>query len=243
MVEVLGIIQARITSSRLPNKVLKPLFGPDWSIIKIAVNRLSLSKEISKVVVAIPDNNENDLLAKFLVSEKIEFYRGSEEDVLSRYCDGIRLYNPRFVIRATSDNPLVDYENIDYLIRKSIDDDVDYSHYLDCPLGLGVEFCRATSLLQAEREATSEKEREHVCPFLYLNTEKFNCKEYSYPFRYNMKTRFTIDTEADYSFVKSIFEQTTSGYKLKNEEIKSILESHPEFLHINNRVHQKTIFE
>jgi len=243
MVNVICIIQARQTSSRLPNKVMMELGGTGKSIIEHIIERLSIVPSIQKTIVAIPDNSGNDLLADYFTSKGIEFYRGSEDDVLSRFCVGIRKYNPDYIIRATSDNPLVDVENIDYLLSAANEANADYAHYSDCPIGIGLEICKASSLLKADADATQTLEREHVCPHLYLNKDKFKCLDVHYPFNFGHEIRFTVDTPEDFELSNLLYKELYKGTPIKNQAIKELFDIKPELASININIHQKTLGE
>lgn len=243
MVKVICIIQARLTSSRLPNKVIMPLGSSDKSIIEHILERLSLVKGINQSVIAIPDTKGNDELADFFDKKSVEYYRGSENNVLKRYCDGIRKYNPDYVVRATSDNPLVDFENLDNLIHQALSENADYTHYSDCPIGLGIEICKASSLLYAEEHVQQDFEKEHVCPYLYLNKNIFKNIDVSFSFDFGKNIRFTVDTPEDYEFVNIIYNNIYTGRPIQNAQIKAYLDANPNLISINNKIHQKKLGE
>ena len=104
-VKVLCIVQARLTSTRLPNKVFKLLQGK--SIIELLYERLGMAKTIDKIVFAIPDNQDNASLCDYLKERGIETFLGSELDVFDRFLQCGKKYNPDWVVRATCDNPLI----------------------------------------------------------------------------------------------------------------------------------------
>ena len=120
MVNTLCIVQARLTSSRLPEKVLMELGNSGLSILEHVNMRLNKSLKIDKVVFAIPDTPLNDKLADFLENKKIEYCRGSENDVLGRFYHCAEKYNPELIVRATCDNPCVDWHLADEMIEKII---------------------------------------------------------------------------------------------------------------------------
>src|SRR5574344_1323699 len=116
MVKTLCIIQSRLTSTRLPNKVLMLLGQSQKTIVEHVYERLSLAKNIDKIVFAIPDTTANDKLALFLTKKNYEFYRGSEENVLSRFYNCAIKYGSETIVRATCDNPFVDWILADKMI-------------------------------------------------------------------------------------------------------------------------------
>ena len=133
--KVLCIVQARLTSSRLPDKVIMPLAGK--TIAEHVYERLSLSRHIDKVVFAIPTGERNDELERFLEERGIPSFRGSEDNVQERFIKCIRQYQPQIVVRATSDNPFVDWMQADCQIEGLTD--CDYVSSEGAPLGTGVE--------------------------------------------------------------------------------------------------------
>ena len=113
--KIVAIVQARIGSSRLRGKVLKKIRGKE-SII-LLLERLSRAKQISNIVVAIPNNSENDILYKLLKKYKYNIYRGSENDVLKRYYECAKKYNALHILRVTGDCPLVDPKLVDEIAK------------------------------------------------------------------------------------------------------------------------------
>ena len=120
MVKVLCIVQARLTSSRLPDKVVMPLGRQGKTIAEHVFERLSCSRHIDQVVFAIPTGERNDELETFLTERHMPCFRGSEDNVLERFIGCIRQYQPEIVVRATSDNPFVDWHQADLQIILSV---------------------------------------------------------------------------------------------------------------------------
>jgi spore coat polysaccharide biosynthesis protein SpsF len=116
MINVLCVIQARLTSSRLPNKVLLKLGNTKLSLLEHVYTRVKLVKKIDKIVFAIPNAILNDKLADFLSEKQIDYFRGNENNVLSRFYECASLYSPKFIVRATCDNPCIDWELADRLM-------------------------------------------------------------------------------------------------------------------------------
>ena len=122
--DTLAIVQARMGSTRLPGKVLKKI--GDKSMIEILYNRLSLSKYLDKIVVAIPDSKENDVLSNYLKSLRHIVERGSKNNVLERYYKVSKKYKSDLIVRITGDCPLVDPNIVDQCIEKLKSSDSDY---------------------------------------------------------------------------------------------------------------------
>ena len=169
MVNTLCIVQARLTSSRLPEKVLMELGNSGLSILEHVNMRLNKSLKIDKVVFAIPDTPLNDKLADFLENKKIEYCRGSENDVLGRFYHCAEKYNPELIVRATCDNPCVDWHLADEMIENW--GDADYMYCKETPLGTSVEVFTKHALNEAYHHAKTPEEREHVCPCLLYTSD------------------------------------------------------------------------
>lgn len=238
MVKTLCIIQARLTSMRLPNKVMMPLGSSGKSILEHVYERLSISKQINKIVFAIPDSSSNDELAQFICNKGFDCTRGSEEDVLDRFYQCAIKYAPKIVVRATCDNPLVDYCITDDLIENL--DKYDYMSCKGIPLGSGVEVFTMSALSKTHNEATTIPEHEHVTPYIYTHPDKFRINHKNY----NLPTyRLTVDEENDYELMNRIYDELYHGFPIANEKIYSYLAQHVDLVSLNTGVHQKRLNE
>ena len=248
MVKVLCIVQARLTSSRLPDKVVMPLgkkakgdaqpgSNNGKTIAEHVYERLSLSQYIDKVVFAIPVGPCNDDLERFLNEKGIPCFRGSEDHVLERFHGCIKEYQPEIVVRATSDNPFVDWQQADRQIEALPGND--YVSTTGCPLGTGVEVFYAKGLEEAYRNASSDREREHVTPYLYLHPELFKICRVPYRLSLNRDYRLTVDTDRDYEVAERIYDALYDGSPITNERIYQFLDAHPEVSNLNADVEQK----
>lgn len=235
MVKVLCIVQARLTSSRLPNKVLMQLGDSGLSILEHVNQRLSLSKHIDKVVFAIPDSPLNDKLANYMESKNIVYTRGSEDNVLDRFYKCAIQEAPNIVVRATCDNPFVDWHLADYLIDNLKEND--YVGCKDTPLGTSVEVFTMSSLEAAYNNAITEPEKEHVTPYII---QKMNSKYLSYN---GLSYRLTVDEERDFSVADALYKALYKGAPIENTVIYEYIAKHPELIRINEHVRQKVLGE
>ena len=197
--------------------------------------RLKQSKYIDKVVFAIPDSSLNDKLAEFMDEKGIEYTRGSEDDVLDRFYQCTKGYNPDIVVRATCDNPFVDWTLCDTLIEKL--GEYDYIGCKDTPLGTSLEVFTMESLEKAYQFATTEPEKEHVTPYII---QKMNSS--FIPFN-GLRYRLTVDEENDLKLTNIIYNELYHGQPIPNTEIYHYLSNHPEVAMINQKVHQKQLGE
>lgn len=200
----IAFIQARMGSIRLPNKVMKLVNGKP--LIEYLLLRVSKAKLIDKVVVATSVNSNNDPLVSFVNSIGFETYRGSEQDVLSRFYEAAKFYNATTVLRITADCPLVDPTIIDTLMEDYFKSDSDYTTNTlppTYPDGLDVEVFSFKSLVRAYREASAPNEREHVTPYIRYSG-KFTIQNRINEIDYSDR-RWTVDEEDDFEVVANVF--------------------------------------
>jgi spore coat polysaccharide biosynthesis protein SpsF len=194
-----AIIQARLGSSRLPGKVLKPLAGRP--VLEHVVTRVKAASRIDEVVVATSTEPLDDAIEAFCDTRGWTCLRGSERDVLSRYADVTVARGADIVVRATSDCPLFSPLVLDAMLARFDPSRLDYlSTNLPrrtFPVGLDCEVMRADALLKAAGEATDPYDREHVTPYLYRNPALFRVEGWACtPDLHEL--RVTLDTEEDY---------------------------------------------
>lgn len=200
------IVQARLTSSRLPEKVLKKISKK--TIIEIIHQRLSCSKFISQIVYAIPKNKKNFKLKNFLKNKKLNYFEGSEKNVLDRYYNCAKKYKSKIIVRITADCPLIDPRMLDsclkIFIKKKIDLLVNTSPPT-FPDGLDIGIFNVKTLHHAWKNARSKFEREHVIPFMLKNK---SIKKYNFSSKKDLSSeRWTLDTEEDFVVIKNIFKR------------------------------------
>ena len=213
------IIQARLGSTRLPNKVMLPLpAGGEKTIISEVIESVKDVSEISNVIVATSTSKVNNDLESYINSLKVECYRGSENDVLSRFYDIVIKHKFKYIIRLTADNPIVDNLLLKEFIRNFISNDLDYSYSNNLPLGCNFEMMKASEIINAHENSENLFDKEHVTPFIKRNANKtvdfiFN----------NIKVipnlRLTIDYASDYAFINLIY----TMLKGKSKSIKNII--------------------
>jgi spore coat polysaccharide biosynthesis protein SpsF len=237
-IKTICIIQARITSSRLPNKVLQPLGNGDKTILEHVYERLLLSNEIDKIVFAIPDTNTNDSLFDFLQKRGISVFRGDENNVLLRYYECAKQYSPQIIVRATCDNPLVDWQSTDKAIRLLIDKKYDYVNMKGFPLGTGVEVFTWEALSTAYNQVCDCLWKEHVTPFFYKNPDIFNLGSLYNTTNQTDMYRLTVDTKEDYELIKIIYDELYDGLPIPIEIVISFLNKHPKLLTKNSIIKQ-----
>lgn len=204
---ILAILQARMSSTRLPGKVLKPALGKP--ILLFQIDRVRLSRRIDRLVLATSVNADDDPLEELAEQAGIGCFRGSLDHVLERFVTCARSYAPDHVVRLTGDCPVIDATVIDAVIDQHLRVGADYtSNFLrrTFPDGLDTEVMKMSALETAYREATTRYEIEHVTPFLYQHPERFSLSSHEHP-QDHSKVRWTLDTEADYGVLKALIER------------------------------------
>lgn len=203
--KIVAVIQARMGSTRLPGKVVKNLGGVP--VLIHMIRRIKRCKYINEIVIATTTKEEDDIVERLARQEHIKVFRGSELDVLDRYYNAAKSSKADIIVRVTSDDPLIDFEVVDKVIKNILVEKSDYS----CnniprtyPLGLDCESFTFKALETAWINAKKEREREHVTPYIREHTDMFkistltNDKDYSY-------LRWTLDTLEDYKYISNIY--------------------------------------
>lgn len=244
--KIVCIIQARMGSSRLPGKVMKNLRGK--TVLGQVISRVLESKRIDKVIVATTINSLDDTIVKECRDLGVNYYRGSEENVLSRYYNAAKKENADIVVRITSDCPLIDPKIIDKMIVyfESRVPSIDYlsnSIIETFPRGFDVEIFSFEVLEQSYKNADLDYEKEHVTPYIYMNKDKFKIKNYSSDEDYS-KYRLTLDTIEDYLVISKIYNDLYKENEIfYYDEIIEYLNKNPSIVEINKNIKQKRLGE
>lgn len=208
---IVTVIQARTGSTRLPNKVLRPLAGKP--LLTRMVERVTAAELAGTIVVATTTDSTDDPIATLCRSEGINCFRGHPDDLLDRHYRVGLEYSAATVIKIPSDCPLIDPAIIDRVTRFYLADPETYDyvsnlHPATFPDGNDVEVMTAAALEAAWREARRPLEREHTTPFLWENPDRFHIGnvEWEIGLDYSMTHRWTIDYEEDYQFISSVYD-------------------------------------
>ena len=237
------IIQARMGSTRLPGKVLKPILGQPmlWHIAR----RLRGISSVADVVVATSASPSDQPILDFCRTQGIPVAAGSELDVLDRFYRTALQYEADPVIRVTGDCPLVDPELIERLLALYRAGDYDHvgiatgagALFLEggrFPDGLDAECFSFSALKQAWREATAMSDREHVTPYLWRQPERFRLDLLKSPTDYS-DLRWTVDTEQDFALIVQIYAALyQENHLFLMADVLDYLEQHPELTQFNN---------
>lgn len=226
----LVVIQARMSSTRLPGKVLEPL--GEIPLIEYQLRRIKKAKHVQKIVVATSDEESDNPLVNYLNSIQQPYVRGSLNDVLSRFIKVIDNYEPDYFIRITGDCPLVMPELLDTMILEFEKIEVDYlSNALEptFPDGLDIEIVNTSALRKLNRLGISLTEREHVTLGIYARPKDFTIKNYRHPTDLSAE-RWTVDYPADLDFVRNVvaFESTQRRF-LTLAQVLDFINENPEY--------------
>lgn len=266
-IRTIAIIQARMKSSRLPDKVLLDIAGKP--MLQHVIERTSRAKLVQQVVVATTTGMDEDPIADLCGSINVPCYRGSLQDVLDRYYQCAKSYSPDVVVRITADCPVIDPdlidETIDVLTGLSDGNGIwkpqgDPQLYGKCttpgipwdyaatrlpppwkrsyPIGLDVEAFTFSALDIAWHDAKEQHEREHVLPYLYEVENRFRCIIGAHQPDYGHH-RWTVDTPADLEFIRQVFAHLQDR-DFGWKDILRLVEENPELSTINADVPHKT---
>ena len=231
---ILAILQARVSSTRLPGKVLKPILGKP--MLQQQVERVLRSKKIDRLVVATSTEQDDDPLVPLCESLGIESYRGSLTNVIDRFYQAALIYEPAHVVRLTGDCPLIDPQMIDDVIAFYLNNDYDYasnSLHSTFPDGLDVEIFRFSVLKKAWLETSLPSEKEHVTLHIYKHPERYRLGSFEGTPDLSGH-RWTVDEPEDFVFVSTVFEELyphTPCFSTK--DILKLLDARPELVSIN----------
>ncbi len=232
-----AIIQARVSSTRLPGKILKKIEGK--TILEHVIDRVKAAQNLDDIIVATTVRKEDLEIVKLCASLGISVFCGSEDDVLDRYYQAARLFKVNHVVRITSDCPLIDFKIIDDVTDLYFKEKVDYvSNTIPetFPDGEDVEVFSFKALKTAWKNAKMSSEREHVTPYLKNNpkifrTVNFKCKIYL------ADKRWTIDEPEDFEFIRIVYENLYPQDLLFGmDKILLFLKKHPEVKRINKNI-------
>ncbi|MCZ0702101.1 spore coat polysaccharide biosynthesis protein SpsF [Natronobacillus azotifigens] len=235
------IIQARMGSSRLPGKILKPL--GDSSILDYVVSRCQMIEQIDTVVVATSDQPADDQVQDWCKHNGISYFRGSEHDVLARYYNCAKQYPADVIIRVTADCPFVDYHLATKLLAEMDHNRFDYIKLAgELVRGFNVELFSYRALSYIFKHGHQERHREHVTYYGYEYPEQFKYKTVQAPsYLCHPELRVTVDTIEDYQMVEQITRQCTTNKYVSSEEVVAFLLANPKVASINAHVKQKPV--
>ena len=246
---VFAIIQARMSATRLPGKVLKDLL-PGMTVMEYILKRVAQSKEIDKTIVATTENTNDEAVVEFLKKKGVSYFVGNEQDVLDRYYKAAKNYGALaedIIVRLTADCPVIDPKEIDKTVRFFRENDFDYaSNNLEpysFPDGMDTEVCSFEALEKAWKDAAKQSHREHVTFYFWKNPQIFKIGQYVNPKQNQGAYRLTLDYPSDYEVLKKVAEYFSPRMDYSMQEIIDFLDSHPEVKALNQAVVRNANFQ
>lgn len=232
------IIQARLGSTRLPNKIIIPFYN-EYSIFDILIEKLTSNFKNISIILATSRNKENDILEQIAQNNKISVFRGDEEDVLKRFIDAADYYNANRIIRICADNPFLDVAELQRIISFTENNNYDYVSFNveDTPsikthFGFWTEFVTLDALKKINNITTLPLYHEHVTNFIYENPEKFKIYflEPNQDVFGREDIRMTLDTEKDFKILSEIYKVLNKKHnKVGISEIIQFLDKNPNY--------------
>lgn len=237
---ITAIIQARMGSTRFPEKVLNNILGKPmlWHLI----NRLKKSTLIERIIVATSTKEIDQAILKVAEQSGVEFFAGSEDDVLDRYYQAAKFFNADPIVRITADCPLIDPKVSDDVIQHYIENKERIDYVCNAapptyPDGLDTEIFSFAALEKTWKEAKKKSEREHLAMYMHKNKQLFrienitNNEDLSY-------MRWTVDEEKDFLFVTEIYKGLYKGDNkiFYMDDIVDFLKVNPELMQINQGI-------
>ena len=237
------IIQARMKSTRLPNKVLTKIpLGTGKPIIKWIVDELKKSTFKNEIIVATSQNEENNILYNYCKSENIICFRGEEDNVLSRFIEIQEKENFTFIVRLTGDNPIIDIAVLDKTIQFHIANNNEYTRTEGLPIGMNFEVISPTTLLGLKDRNLIDDDKEHVTLYITKN-DTYKKGIYKPIFKSPINhLRLTIDYPSDFIVVSAILNQVEEKQEMGVALIEKTMEEYPWVFEVNKYNIQKKQF-
>lgn len=239
-----AIIQARMGSTRLPEKVMKNIEGK--TVLEHVIERVRQSKLIDDIIIATTLHDQDSVIESEALRCGVKAFRGSEDDVLSRYYYAAEENYVDIIVRITSDCPLIDPIVLDEIIGYYLENDFDIVSNggsdisnRTYPRGLDTEVFSFIALKNAFNNASEKYQREHVTPYIYEKADHVfyykNCKDCS-------KYRLTLDTDEDYRLISEVYMYLYHGeHNFYLSDIIELFEKMPQLYEINAHIEQKKI--
>lgn len=229
------ILQARTSSTRLPNKVLMPILGKPMLVHQI--ERLKQLTCINQLIIATSKEPSDDSIEQLCQQENITCFRGSLNNVLERYYQASQAYPSEHIIRLTGDCPVIDSDIITEVINLHLCEKADYTS--NCipptlPDGLDVEIFTSKALAETWKKASTALEQEHVTPFI-RESGLFKCENYQYSYDYS-HLRWTVDEPEDFQLITSIFNELYPNMPhFKLHDILDLIARQPALSSVNQK--------
>lgn len=244
--KIIATIEARMTSSRLPGKVLleangKPMLGH-------LIARLKKVPSLNEIVLATTTNAQDDVLVNFAKEQGIQFFRGSEEDVMARVIGAAESVNADIVVEITGDCPIIDPQIVEQTVQMFLHNCCDYASNVQVrsyPVGMDTQVFRLSTLRRSFDMTKDRLDREHVTRHIRMHPEMFSQVHLvSSPDMYWPDLGLTLDERADYELLRKIIEYFSPDELFGCREVLHLLKQvHPEWVALNESVKRKGLHQ
>lgn len=243
-----AIIQARTSSTRLPEKVLKNLpFDSDITVLEQVIRRLKKSEKLDEIILATTTDEDDEKIVAIAQKEGIPWFRGSKANVLERYYLAAEENHLDVIVRITSDCPCVDPHVVDAVIERHLKNDNDYTSNTllrTFPVGLDVEVISMASLKACYDNADTDLEKEHVTLYIHHNPSRFQTDNLVSPEGDMSQLRITLDTPEDYALLCAVFDYLYGENELfRYKDIVRLFDDKPWLKIINKKIMAKKSFK
>jgi len=251
--KIVASIEARMTSSRLPGKVLMEINGKP--VLEILIDRLKRSKYINEIVIATTSNDADDRIEELGKELNVAVFRGSEDDVLGRVVGAVETLQGDIIVEITGDCPLMDPEVMDSVIEEYIENYLEYDYVTnigyvenevrEIPIGMDIRVFTFKDLKYISEITDDPEDREHVSLYFFRTGKNkyklFNIKTPD-KWKRDYSVRLALDTKEDFQFIEKIYTELNKINKeFGLEDILNFLDENKELLKINSEVIQKTV--
>ena len=238
------IVQARMTSSRLPGKIMAPVLGKP--LLELQAERLKRAQLVDEIVIATTTNDTDDPVESLTERLRIGCFRGSEDDVLDRVLRAAHAFDVDVIVEITGDCPLIDFQVIDQLVGVYRANDYDYVANVlkrTYPRGLDTQVFATSVLEEVARLTDDPADHEHVSLYIYEHPEKFKLHniESGLPEEF-WDLRLTVDTPEDLELIRTIYQElypTNPAFTI--QDVITLFQRQPELRRINQHIAQKAV--
>lgn len=241
------IVQARMGSTRLPNKALLKI--GDKPMLQHVVNQIKKSKYVDEIIIATTTSKKDEKIVTFCKKNNLNYFRGSNQNVLNRYYHCSKKYSCDPVVRISSDCPFIDPYVIDKTVEIFFAKSYDYvsnniekiknkweNSICNFPQGMVIEICNFRSLEKAWKNARKPSEKEHVFPYVQFTPSKFKIFSFSHESDLSY-IRCTVDKKQDLKFVREVWRRIPKSKKIIHiSDIEKIIKKEPHLIEINNSI-------
>lgn len=244
--KICATIEARMTSSRFPGKVLTEFCGKPN--LQHMVERLKRSKHLDEIVVATTTNQEDDPIVDLCEKIGCRYYRGSEEDVLLRVLDAAKSVDADYIVEITGDCPAIDWRHVDYLIELFFSGEYDYASNVierSFPRGFDTQIFPVKILEKVNIITQNPADHEHVSLYIYTHPEEFRLINWKAQGNlYHPQMEITLDTKEDYEFIKKVYERLyPSNPDFSADDVVKLILDNPDLSNVLKDTHRKDPFK